>query len=82
MDRRMTWAIAMVLAAIVAVIAFMWLAQPAPAADGPGNPMGTRAGGRFEYVQYDDAMEVLTDTETGKQYLVWYWRDDVEVVPL
>ena len=51
-------------------------------ADSDGNPIGKRAGGRFEYVQYDDAMEVLKDTQTGREYLVWYWRDDVEVVPL
>lgn len=47
-----------------------------------GNPWGHRAGGRFEYIQYDDAMEILTDTKTGQEYLVWYWRDDVEIQPL
>ena len=47
-----------------------------------GNPMGHRAGGRFNFVQYDDNMEILHDNLTGKDWLVWYWRDDVEVEQL
>ena len=67
------------IAASKAVEAAGGVERPAPgyAQDDLGNPIGTRAGGRFEYVQYDDAMEVVTDTETGSEYLVWYWRDDV-----
>lgn len=47
-----------------------------------GNPQGTRAAGRFAYTQYDDAMEIVKDSQTGKEYLVWYYRDEIEVVPL
>lgn len=47
-----------------------------------GNPQGTRAGGRFAYTQYDDALEIVTDTKTGREYLVWYYRDDIELVAL
>lgn len=60
------------------VATLLWSGVAEAAAD----PQGHRAGGRFDYVRYDDAMEVLTDTETGQEYLVWYYRDEVEVVPL
>lgn len=60
-----------------------WLAGSAPAAYADyGNPWGHRAGGRFDYYRYDDAMEILTDTETGQEYLVWYYRDEIEIQPL
>ena len=47
-----------------------------------GNPTGHRAGGRFDYRQFDDAVEILHDNVTGKDFMVWYWRDDVEIEPL
>lgn len=62
-------------------IVFLVMDVPTASAD-YGNPWGHRAGGRFDYYCYDDAMEILTDTETGQEYLVWYWRDDVEIQPL
>lgn len=46
------------------------------------NPTGHRAGGRFDYRQFDDAVEILHDNVTGRDFMVWYWRDDVEVTPL
>lgn len=82
MSRRIQWAIMFVAGLLTGcILAVMFTDVPQAVAD-YGNPWGHRAGGRFDYIQYDDAMEVLTDTETGHEYLVWYWRDDVEVVPL
>ena len=82
MSRRIQWAILFIAGIVVGcVLSVMLIDVPKVAAD-YGNPYGHRAGGRFDYIQYDDAMEILTDTRTGQEYLVWYWRDDVEVVPL
>lgn len=82
MSRRIQWALMFVVGMLVGgFIAWTLLDAPTAAAD-YGNPWGHRAGGRFDYIQYDDAMEILTDTRSGQEYLVWYWRDDVEVVPL
>lgn len=81
MSKRIQWAILFV-AGIIMGCFLMYMVGGTPAAAAAGNPMGHRAGGRFDYIQYDDAMEILTDTRTGYEYLVWYWRDDVEVVPL
>lgn len=72
--------------AVAALIAF-WLGHAlgidaAVVDNSQGNPQGHRAGGRFSFVQYDDAMEILHDVKTGRDYLVWYWRDDVEVIGL
>lgn len=80
---RVLQAIALFVEGFVAGLLLVWFLSDVPIAEADyGNPWGHRAGGRFDYYQYDDAMEILTDTRTGQEYLVWYWRDDVEVVPL
>lgn len=83
------FAVAIVLAVLLGMgggVAIAEAARPEPVEvqgyQTHGNPQGTRAGGRFEYTQYDDAMEVIVDKTTGKEYLVWYYRDEIEVVPL
>lgn len=82
MNRRIQWAILFVAGMLMGgFIVFVLMDVPTAIAD-YGNPWGHRAGGRFDYVQYDDAMEILTDTKTGQEYLVWYYRDEVEIQPL
>ena len=75
--------IALFVAGFVAGLLLVWFLFDVPvAAADYGNPWGHRAGGRFDYYRYDDAMEILTDTKTGQEYLIWYYRDEIEVQPL
>lgn len=82
MSRRIQWAILFAAGVIMGCLLVWAFGNTPQALADYGNPWGHRAGGRFDYIQYDDAMEILTDTKTGQEYLVWYWRDDVELLPL
>jgi len=82
MSRRIQWAILFVAGIVMGFVMSLMLTDVPKAEADYGNPWGHRAGGRFDYIQYDDAMEILTDTKTGQEYLIWYWRDDVEIQPL
>ena len=75
--------IALFVIGLVTGLLLCWCAADIPTAYAAyGNPWGHRAGGRFDYYRYDDAMEILTDTKTGQEYLVWYYRDEIEIQPL
>ena len=82
MSGRILWALTFVVGMFIGgLLVFVVMDVPMAEAD-YGNPYGHRAGGRFDYIQYDDAMEILTDTKTGQEYLVWYYRDEIEIQPL
>ena len=74
--------IALFVAGFVAGLLLCWFSSDLPVDKAYGNPYGHRAGGRFDYYRYDDSVELLTDTKTGQEYMIWYYRDEIEVQPL
>lgn len=61
MSRRIQWAILFIAGIVVGcVLSVMLIDVPKAAAD-YGNPYGHRAGGRFDYIQYDD--NILVDAD-------------------